>query len=52
VLKAFMNIGKPEGALTTEQLGWLVGIHLAFVFSGLMLAITDWFSSRAKASKA
>ena len=52
VLKAFMSIGKPGSTFSSEQLSWLVGIHLAFVVSGLMLAVTDWFSSRAKASKA
>ena len=52
LLKAFMNIGKPTVDVEGDQLVWMVAIHLTFVFSGLVLAITDWFSSRSKASKA
>jgi uncharacterized protein (TIGR00645 family) len=52
LLKAFMSIGKPGTTVDSEGLAWLVGIHLTFVVSGLLLAITDWFSSRAKSSKA
>jgi uncharacterized protein (TIGR00645 family) len=38
VLKAFMNIDKyPD----TSKLGWLVGIHIVFVLSTLVLAISD-----------
>ncbi len=39
VLKAFMNI---EKAGNTSTLAWLVGIHLVFVLSMLMLAVSDW----------
>lgn len=38
VLKAFMNI---EQAADTTKLAWLVGIHLVFVTSMLMLAVSD-----------
>ena len=38
VLKAFMNIDK---AAETPKLAWLVGIHIVFVFSLLMLALSD-----------
>jgi uncharacterized protein (TIGR00645 family) len=37
VLKAFMNVDKYDAT----RLGWLVGIHVAFVFSVLVLAISD-----------
>jgi uncharacterized protein (TIGR00645 family) len=38
VLKAFMNLDKyPD----TTKLGWLVGIHVVFVLSTLVLAISD-----------
>jgi len=42
VLKAFMNLDKH---LDDRSLAWLVGIHIVFVFSGLMLALTEWFSA-------
>jgi uncharacterized protein (TIGR00645 family) len=38
VLKAFMNI---DTAFDPNKLGWLVGVHLVFVFSAFMLAISD-----------
>jgi len=37
LLKAFINVQ----LLTTEQLAWKVGIHLTFVVSGVMFALTD-----------
>ena len=41
VLKAFMNI---DAALDTQKLAWLVGVHLAFVVSAFMLALSDRWS--------
>ena len=44
VLKAFMNI---DTTIDTVKLGWLVGVHLAFVVSTLMLALSDrWTAGR------
>lgn len=37
VLKAFMNVGK----VSDRELVWLVGIHMMFVVSGLLMALTD-----------
>jgi len=37
LLKAFINIQ----AYSNEQLAWMVGIHMSFVFSGLLFAYTD-----------
>jgi len=38
VLKAFMNL---DASFSPERLGWLVGIHLVFVVSTLVLAFSD-----------
>src|SRR5437667_11301747 len=38
VLKAFMNI---DAAVDAQKMGWLVAIHLVFVISTLMLAVSD-----------
>ena len=38
VLKAFMNI---DAAFDPMKLGWLVGVHLVFVISTLVLALSD-----------
>jgi uncharacterized protein (TIGR00645 family) len=45
VLKAFMNL---DTHLDERNLMWLVGIHLVFVTSGLLLALTDWLSEGSK----
>jgi uncharacterized protein (TIGR00645 family) len=45
VLKAFMNLEKyPD----TSKLGWLIGIHIVFVTSVLVLAIADRLSEGPK----
>ena len=41
VLKAFMNL---DATLNTERLAWLVGIHVVFVISALLLAWSDRIS--------
>ena len=41
VLKAFMNL---DTAFDPNKLGWLVGVHLVFVISAFMLAISDRWS--------
>ncbi len=42
LLKAFINVQQ----LTTEQLAWKVGIHLTFVVSGVLFALTDRIAER------
>lgn len=42
LLEAFMNADH----LTDRKLGWLVGIHMAFVTSGVLLALMDRTASR------
>ena len=43
VLRAFMNIEH----YTESKLGWLVGIHVLFLFSLLIVAISDRISAKA-----
>jgi uncharacterized protein (TIGR00645 family) len=38
VLKAFMNI---DAIFDAQKMGWLVGVHLVFVISTLILALSD-----------
>ncbi|BBK33592.1 uncharacterized protein (TIGR00645 family) [Stella humosa] len=40
LLKSFMNVDK----ITDREMGWMVGMHLLFVCSGLILALTDKLS--------
>ena len=41
LLKAFVNVE----AYTNQQLGWKVGLHMAFVVSGVMFALMDRLTS-------
>jgi len=46
LLKQFMIMGEP-GAMTRDQLIFLIVIHLTFVVSGVLMALMDWLSSRS-----
>jgi len=46
LLKQFMIMGEP-GAMSREQLIFLIVIHLTFVVSGVLMAAMDWLSSRS-----
>lgn len=47
LLKAFLV----STTLTSEQLMWKVLIHLTFVVSGLLFAVSDWISESRKQGK-
>jgi uncharacterized protein (TIGR00645 family) len=50
VLKAFMNI---DAVFDPQKMGWLVGVHLVFVTSALVLALSDrWGSGHGDDGKA
>jgi uncharacterized protein (TIGR00645 family) len=42
LLKAFINAEH----VSTEVMAWKVGIHLTFVVSGVLFALTDWIASK------
>ena len=46
LLKAFMNVAKTPD----RELIWLIAIHIVFVASGLVMALTDRYSGEAKSS--
>lgn len=48
LLKVFMNPGKTG----TQEIMWMVIIHLVFVISGVLLALMDFIASKSKANKA
>ncbi len=47
LLKVFMDVDK----YTPEKIQWMVIIHLVFVVSGVLLALMDWITARAKGAK-
>lgn len=44
LLKAFIE----SGNLTTQEMAWKVGIHLTFVTSGVLFALTDYIAGKGK----
>ncbi len=51
LLKSFMSLSEGEGAQATidhPRLAWLVGLHLTFVVSGVLLALMDKWGSQAE----
>ena len=46
LLKAFMELVEGE-VFADRTLAWLVGIHLTFVVSGVLMALMDWLASKA-----
>lgn len=44
LLKSFMNMG----SISKEDLMWKVITHMAFVFSGVLLALMDYITEQAK----
>ena len=43
--KAFMELAEGKD-ISDRHLAWLVGIHLVFVISGVLLALMDWLASK------
>ena len=50
LLKVFMSLGKTGAGydVSFDTLKWMVIIHLTFVISGVLLALMDWVTIRAK----
>ena len=55
LLRAFLPLsevgegGHAPAPVDHARLGWMVGIHLTFVVSGVFLALMDWIASRTPA---
>jgi hypothetical protein len=47
-LRAFLPLGDVGAVVETGRLRWMVAIHLTFVVSGVLLALTDLITSSAK----
>jgi uncharacterized protein (TIGR00645 family) len=46
LLRAFLPLGDPGAPVEGGRIAWMVGIHLTFVVSGLLLALMDWITSK------
>ncbi len=46
LLRAFMEL-EEDNPIAQVKLAWMVGIHLTFVVSGLLMAVMDWLGSKS-----
>jgi uncharacterized protein (TIGR00645 family) len=51
LLRAFMTLTEQGAVLDEPRLRWMLILHLAFVFSGLLFAVMDWIGNRAEKPK-
>jgi uncharacterized protein (TIGR00645 family) len=47
LLRAFMQMAEGE-VIENRTLGWMIGMHLTFVVSGVLLALMDFIAGRVK----
>jgi len=48
LLRAFLTLGETGSPFDSRRIGWMVAIHLTFVVSGVLLALTDWITSKSE----
>jgi len=47
LLRAFMALSEPGAAPDPTKLSWLIGLHLTFVVSGVIMAVMDWLTGKS-----
>ena len=47
LLRAFMALAEPGAEPDAGKLGWMVGMHLTFVVSGVLMAVMDWLGQKS-----
>ena len=47
LLRAFMALAEQGAEPDAAKLGWMVGLHLTFVVSGVMMALMDWLGQKS-----
>jgi uncharacterized protein (TIGR00645 family) len=48
LLRAFMELAKTGAELDEHKLGWMIGLHMTFLFSGVLFALMDWIASKTE----
>jgi uncharacterized protein (TIGR00645 family) len=48
LLHAFMELATAGSEMDERKLGWMIGLHVTFLFSGVMFATMDWIASKAE----
>lgn len=47
LLRAFMALAEPGAQPEPAKLGWLIGLHVTFVVSGVLMALMDWLAQKS-----
>jgi uncharacterized protein (TIGR00645 family) len=47
LLRAFTALAEPGAAPDTAKLGWMIGLHLTLLLSGVLMALMDWLVNKA-----
>ncbi len=48
LLRAFMELAKAGEHIDEKKLGWMIGLHITFLASGVLFALMDWIASRTE----
>jgi uncharacterized protein (TIGR00645 family) len=48
LLRAFMELAKGDHALDERKIGWMIGLHITFLASGVLFALMDWIASKTE----
>lgn len=48
LLRTFMFVAEPGTQIDSAKLGWMVGLHLTFLASGVFFALMDWIASKTE----
>ncbi len=46
LLRTFMDLAEPGVAPEPARLGWMIGLHVAFLATGVLLALMDWLGHK------
>ena len=47
LLRAFMALAEEGGAPEPAKLSWLIGLHVTFVLTGVLMAVMDWLGQKS-----
>ena len=46
LLRAFMTVSDFSEPVDSARLGWMIGLHMTFIVSGVLFALMDWVGSK------
>jgi uncharacterized protein (TIGR00645 family) len=52
LLRAFMALTQAGAVLDERKMGWMIGLHMTFIVSGVLFALMDWIGSKTGSERA